>query len=441
MPSRLLLPGLSLGYFLVLLDLTIVSVALPAIGADLHAGLSGLQWVTNGYTITFAALLLTAGRLADRLGAVRVFVGGLVAFGALSALTAAAGTLPVLVALRLALGVAGACVLPASLGILTAAWRDPAARARAVGAWAALTGLALVAGPVAGGILVETAGWRWIFLVNVPLAAAGVVLTVRSAPRTPPAAARGLDLTGQVAAVIALGALVYALVEGPVLAAGAVAVVAGAVFVAVERRAGDAALLPPALLRAPGVRPAVLAGLLATFGLSGLLFVLSLALQAERGWSALGTGLAFLPLTVPTVVNPPLTGRLTARFGPRRPATLGFLLMAGGAAVLAASTALAATLAGLLAFGTGVSFTLPALVAGVATAVPARYAGIGAGVLNSGRQVGAALGVAVLGLVPSRALLVLVGVLLAGAVVTTFGLRDGTLGHGRVTLGRERGSS
>ncbi|MFB6893578.1 MFS transporter [Kitasatospora sp. NPDC056327] len=446
-PSRALLIGLSLGYFMVLLDMTIVSVALPAIADYLDVGLSGLQWVTNGYTITFAALLLTAGWLSDRFGGRRVFLWGLVGFGVLSGVSAFATTLSALITLRLALGAAGALLLPASLAVITNAYTVPAERARAVGSWAAITGAALAAGPVVGGVLTDTVGWRAIFLINVPLALASFVITVKLAPETALKQRSGLDLTGQLSGVIALAALVYALIEGPdkgwtaggVLTAFAVTVVAAAVFTGAELRAGDSAMLPLRMFRNRGFSSAVAAGLLANFGLSGLLFVLSLYFQDGRGYSPVTAGLAFLPLTLPTAFNPIFTGRLVGRIGPRRPATTGFVLMGVGALVQAPFTgdgpvALVATVIGLLAFGFGVSFALPALVAGVASTVPTELAGMGAGTLNSARQVGASLGVAVLGVIldlssssadGTRWALVAGGVaLLAGALIAFSGLHS-----------------
>ena len=444
-PSRTLLIGLSLGYFMVLLDLTIVAVALPAIGRGLHTGLSGLQWVSSGYTLTFACLLLTAGWLADRVGGRRVFLCGLAAFGVLSGVSAAATSLSFLVVLRLALGAAGALLLPSSLAVITRACTDPAQRARAIGSWAAITGVALAAGPVAGGILTGTVGWRAIFLVNVPLALISLIITARLAPETPRRQRGRLDLTGQVSAIVALAALVYALIEGPndgwgtgwILGAFALAVISAAVFVFAETREGDAAMLPPRMFRSGGFSAALMAGLLANFGLSGLLFVLSLFFQEARGYSVIITGLVFLPLTVPTAINPVFTGRLVGRIGPRRPATIGFILMGLGALIQAPLTgnsglALAATVIGLLVFGTGVSFALPALVAGVASTVPSELAGIGVGALNSARQVGAVLGVAVLGVIVNLAsstadgtrlaLIVSAVTLLAGAVIAAVGL-------------------
>jgi MFS transporter, DHA2 family, methylenomycin A resistance protein len=448
-PSRTLLVGLSLGYFMVLLDLTIVSVALPAISRSLGVGLSALEWVTNGYTVTFAALLLTAGWLSDRFGGKRVFLCGLVSFGVLSGLSAAATSLGLLIALRLALGVAGALLLPASLAIITNAYQVPAERARAVGSWAAITGAALAAGPVVGGLLTESVGWCAIFLVNVPLALISLVVTARLAAETARKPHRSLDLTGQISAVVALAALVYGLIEGPaqgwsdprVLGAFALAVIIAATFVGAEIRAGDTAMLPPSMFRRRGFSAALTAGLLANFGVSGLLFVLSLFFQDSRGYSAAVTGVIFLPLTVPTAVNPIFTGRLVGRIGPRRPATIGFVLMGAGALVQAPFTgdsglAPSVTVVGLLLFGFGVSFALPALVAGVASTVPTEFAGIGAGALNSARQVGASLGVAVLGMVLSLtssnasgtriALIVCGAVLLVGACIAAAGLRGRT---------------
>lgn len=445
-PPLVLLIGLSLGYFMVLLDLTIVSIALPAISRSLDVGVSGLQWVTNGYTITFAALLITAGWLSDRFGGRRIFLIGLITFGVLSGISAAATNLSSLVVLRLALGAAGALLLPASLAVITRAYTDPAERSRAVGSWAAITGAALAAGPVVGGVLTETVGWRAIFLVNVPLAAISLIITLRMAPETARKQRGDLDLTGQISAVVALAALVYGLIEGPtrgwsdavILGAFALAAVAAVIFVVAQLRAGDAAMLPPRMFQSRGLSAALVAGLFANFGLAGLLFVLSLFFQDVRGYSSFTAGLVFLPLTIPTAINPIFTGRLVGRIGPRLPATLGFVLMSVGALIQAPFTgdsalALAATIVGLLAFGFGVSFALPALVAGVATTVPAEFAGMGAGTLNSARQVGASLGVAVLGIVVNlassdaagtRSALVVGGVfLLIGALVAGTGLR------------------
>ncbi|MFH8727932.1 MFS transporter [Streptomyces termitum] len=428
-----LLLGLSLGYFMVLLDTTVVTVALPAIGADLSGSRGGLQWVSNGYTLAFAALLLTAGALSDRYGDRRVFLTGLWLFAVLSALSAAAGSTGVLIALRVLLGAAGALLLPASLAIVARVHTDPAARARAMGAWAAITGTALAAGPLAGGVLTDAFGWRSVFLLNVPVALVGLVLTTRYAPSGPPGPAKGLDPLGQCTAALALTGLAYALVEsGPagwwsprVLAGGAVFAVAGALFVYAERRPESEAyapMLPLSLFRARTLSAGLVAGLLANFGLSGVLFVLSLSFQQERGHTAFATGLAFLPLTLPTAFNPVLTGRLVARVGARGPALAGFLMMGAGTLVPAVTTSPVPTGAGLALLGFGVSFALPPLMTAVLGAAPAHRTGTASGALNASRQTGATLGVAVLGALPTPTALLTaaLALLTAAAVAAAF---------------------
>ncbi|MEV0845931.1 MFS transporter [Streptomyces sp. NPDC049954] len=416
-PGGLLLLGISLGYFMVLLDTTVVTVALPAIGDDLSGSLSGLQWVSNGYTLTFAALLLTAGALSDRYGGRKVFVAGLWLFAAFSGASAAVGSLGALIALRALLGVAGALLLPTSLAIIAHAFTEPAARARAMGAWAAISGSALAAGPLVGGVLSDTLGWRAIFLINVPVALLSLALVVRHAPANVPGAARGLDLPGQTTAVLALTALTYGLIESgaegwgswQVLGSFALFLVSALLFVAAERRTPTprrAPMLPLGMFRERTLSSGLFAGLLVNFGLSGVLFVLSLSFQEAHGHSAFTTGLLFLPLTLPTAFNPVLTGRLVARIGARRPAVAGFLLMGTGALVQSAATsdgdstaALVTTCAGLLVMGFGVSFAIPPLMTAIVGSVPREQSGIASGALNSARQTGAVLGVSVLGAV------------------------------------------
>jgi DHA2 family methylenomycin A resistance protein-like MFS transporter len=442
-PGRPLLVGLSLGYFMVLLDTTIVAVALPKIGSSLRGGLTALQWVSNGYTLTFAALLLTAGVVSDRLGGRRVFLVGLGAFGVISAISAASTSMAMLISTRALLGIAGAMLLPSSLSLIANAFTDPAARARALGSWAAITGAALAAGPVVGGLLTDSVGWRSIFLVNVPVAAVSLFLTTRYAPETARNLGRGIDLPGQLTAVIALAALTFGLIESTprgwgsieVIGSLVLALVAGAAFLLIERREqrqGRVPMLPAGLFSSRTLQAGLFAGLLVNFGLSGALFVLSLFFQDGRGYTAATAGLAFLPLTLPTAFNPVFTGRLVGRIGPKVPSTIGFALMAVGAAIQALFTGnsgidLAATVVGLLALGFGVSFAIPSLITAIMSSVPKELTGIGGGALNSARQTGAVLGVAVLGAVlgasrtnatgTSIALAVCAALLALGAVV------------------------
>ncbi|EOD58440.1 MFS transporter [Amycolatopsis vancoresmycina] len=363
--ARLLI-GLSLGYFLVMLDTTIVTVALPALSSSLPAQ----QWISNGYTLTFAVFLLPAGAWSDRFGARRVFFLGLGSFAALSGLSALSFSTSLLIALRALLGVAGALLVPSSLSLIAAAWPAPAARAKAMGVWAALSGTGLVAGPVLGGLLTEAFGWRAIFLVNVPVAVVATALS-RPAPSTPPRPGR---------------------------------------------------MLPARLFRVRAFPLGLVAGAIVNFGLSGVLFVLSLYFQETRGYPPSATGLTFLPLTIPTAFNPILTGRMVARFGPRIPAVSGFLLMAGGTFVQACSTSAVLSVVALALLGFGVSLAIPALLTAVVAAAPPDLTGVAGGALNAARQAGAVLGVAVLGAVvagttTSIALVTASGLLLAGALV------------------------
>lgn len=442
-PRRLLILSLSLGYFMVLLDTTVVNVALPAIGHDLGGGLSGLQWVINGYTLTFAAMLLTMGALADRFGARRVFLMGTGAFAIASAITAAAPSLGFLIGMRLVLGIAGAALLPASLAVIATAFNDPAQRARALGIWAAITGAALAAGPVVGGVLTDTLGWRSIFVLNVPVALLSIALTRRHAPETARSPNRTIDLAGQITAIVALGSLTYGLIEseakgwGSAVVIGTLALGAASAlaFVLIERAQGEdrKPMLPPSLFRIPTFSVGLITGMLVNFGLSGVLFILSLHFQEDLGYSTLVAGLAFLPLTLPTAFNPIYTGRVVAKHGPRIPSVVGFTLMAIGALLPVAflsnsgSVSIVATSVGLLVFGFGVSFAIPSLIAAVIGSVPKEQAGIGAGALNSSRQTGAVMGVAILGAILGAAssglagtrvaLVVMAALLLIGALL------------------------
>ncbi|WIX85863.1 MFS transporter [Amycolatopsis sp. DG1A-15b] len=414
-----LLTGLSLGYFLVMLDTTIVTVALPALSPSLPAQ----QWISNGYTLTFAAFLLTAGAWSDRFGARRVFSAGLVSFAVLSGLSALSFSTPSLIALRALLGVAGALLVPSSLSLIAAAYPVPAARAKAMGVWAAVSGTGLVAGPLLGGLLTQAFGWRAIFLVNVPVAAVAFALS-RSAPPTPAKPGR-TDLTGQVSAVVALSALTYALIEsswGPLLLSAA----AAAVFVRSQRR--PEAMLPARLFRNRAFPLGLVAGAIVNFGLSGVLFVLSLYFQETRGYPPSLTGLAFLPLTIPTAFNPIFTGRLVARIGPRIPAVSGFSLMSAGTLLQAGSTSAVLSVVALALLGFGVSLAIPSLLTAVVASAPPDLTGVAGGALNAARQTGAALGVAILGALlagttTSIALIAAAGLLLVGALVVLFPIR------------------
>ncbi|MEV5715502.1 MFS transporter [Amycolatopsis mediterranei] len=312
---------------------------------------------------------------------------------------------------------AGALLVPSSLSLIAAAHPVPAARAKAMGVWAAVSGTGLVAGPPLGGLLTEAFGRRAIFLVNVPVAAVAWALS-RSAPSSPARPGR-IDVRGQLSAVVALSTLTYALIESS-WGALLLSVVAVAVFVRSQRH--PEAMLPARLFRNRAFPLGLAAGAIVNFGLSGVLFVLSLYFQGNRGYPPSATGLAFLPLTIPTAFNPIFTGRSVARSGSRIPAVSGFLLMSAGTLIQVWSTSPALSAVALALLGFGVSLAIPSLLAAVVAAAPPELTGIAGGGLNASRQTGAALGVAILGALltgttASIALVTAAGVLLAGALV------------------------
>jgi DHA2 family methylenomycin A resistance protein-like MFS transporter len=393
-----------LGFFVIPLDALVVNVALPAIGRDLGGGMTGLQWVVDGYTLLFAALLLSAGALSDRIGARRSFGAGLAAFVVASAACGLAPGLGVLAAARLAQGAGAAVMLPASLALIREAYHDAARRARAIAIWSLGAAVASAAGPVAGGFLTLLT-WRAVFFLNLPVGAVALYLltgVARSPRRAVP-----FDRVGQVTAVVGMGGLTYGLIEGGadgfaaprVLAALAVAVAALVAFFVAQVR-GAHPMVPLGLFRSRPVAVSVSAGFTFTVGFYGLVFLLSLYLQQLRGLSPLATGLTFLPMTALTAVVTLVAPRVAARFGARVPLAAGQLLIAAGLlglclAVAGAPTWLLAALT--VPVGLGSSLAVPTLTALLVGSVPAERAGTAGGVLNTCRQLGGALAVAVFG--------------------------------------------
>lgn len=396
-----------LGYFMIILDTTIVTVALPAMRRDLHTGVSGLQWVVDGYTLLFATLLLAGGALGDRCGARRVFQLGQLLFVAASAACAVAPTVVVLVLARLLQGIGAALAVPASLALLRVTFEDVEDRARVVGIWGGIAGVAAAGGPVVGGILVSAVSWRAVFLVNVPIGLAGIALTARhvAAPEGRP---RGLDPVAQVVAITALAALTVSLIEGEragwksasVLTGFAVFLVGNASFVALERHSRDP-MLPLALFRDSTFAGATLVGILINLGFYGELFVLNLYFQQVLGYSPVRAGVALLPQMAMAFIASPLSGRFTARVGGPRVTMLAGLCLGGagllGLIVSDVHTPYAMLVVPLLAAGFGMAFTMPAATTAVVEAAPVERAGLASGVINAARQVGGVVGVAVLG--------------------------------------------
>ncbi|HEX8929993.1 MAG TPA: DHA2 family efflux MFS transporter permease subunit, partial [Actinomycetota bacterium] len=318
-----------LGSGLALLDATVVNVALPRIGEDLDADLGGLQWTLNGYTLTLAAFILLGGSLADRLGRRRVFILGTVWFAVASALCGLSPNVEVLIAARTLQGVGGALLTPGSLAIIMASFA-PEDRGRAIGAWSGLGGIAGAAGPFAGGWLVEAASWRWVFLVNLPLAVVVVLVAARHVPESiDPTATGRLDVTGAALGAVGLAGITYASIAGgergldpAVVAAGLVGLLALVAFVALERRS-DHPLVPPELFAS---RQFTVTNI-ATFAIYGafgaVFFLLVLHLQVVAGFSPLAAGTAMLPVTLLLLVLSARSGALAARIGPRLPMAAG----------------------------------------------------------------------------------------------------------------------
>ncbi|WP_411128765.1 MFS transporter [Streptomyces sp. x-19] len=406
--SPLPLVAVCLGYFLVILDVTVVTVALPDLGRALGAGMTGLQWAVDGYTLVFAGLLLFCGGLADRRGGRPVFLTGLVVFAAASAGCALAASIPVLVAARLVQGVGAALLVPASLTLLRAAYPEPADRARAFGLWGAVAGLAAGAGPVLGGVLVASFGWRAVFLVNLPAALVAVVLTLRQIPRSPTTPTRrGLDVPAQTAAAVCVAALAAGCIEAGapgrpravVLGVFVVALLGLAAFVLLERRA-PAPMLPLVLFRSRAFTASAVVGVLLNAGFYGLLFLAPLYFQQVHHYSALRTGFALLPAVGLVAVGSAWAGRLTARSGPRPPMVAGLVIGAAGLAgwlCAGPGTPYAVLVAPMAAAGFGTALAVPAATAAVMESVPGERGGAAAAVFNAARQLGSVLGVAVFG--------------------------------------------
>ncbi|MDX3231106.1 MFS transporter [Streptomyces sp. ME19-01-6] len=405
--SRLAFAGIAAGNLLVLLDTSILNVAVPDLQRSLHPTAAALPWAVDAYTVVFAGLLLAAGVFADRWGARRVYRAALAAFAALSALCAAAPDAGTLIVGRALLGVAGAGLVPASLALLIHLNPDPARRTRAIGAWTALSGLGAAAGPVLGGGLVELGGWRLVFLVNPPIALAALLLARRlPAPRT--TVVRALDRPGLLLSTAVLGALTFGLVEAGIEGWGSpyawapIAVALGAlVALAVVERRVAAPVLPPALLALGRVRAAMAAAAVSCFGYFGGMYMLALWLQHTYALSPFQAGLASLPLTFPVCVMPFFTGRLVTRYG-ARPVLLAGMSATVVAGVLLAfcgggHVPLALLVAAELALAATGTLSIPGAAAAMAVSTPPELAATGQGALNGVRQAGSALGVAVLG--------------------------------------------
>ena len=415
--------------FMIMLDNTVVNVALPSIQKDLGASISGLEWTINGYTLSFAVLLATGGRLGDIFGRRRMFLAGVTIFAAASATAGLAPDETSLVISRVVQGVGAALMMPGTLSIITDVF-PPEERGKAMGTWAGVSALALAIGPVLGGFLTESVTWRAIFYINIPVAIGAVLATlfaVRESRDT--SVGRDVDYPGVAIITAGLTALVLALVEGNAWGWGsteiigllAVAVIALPVFVAVENRV-KVPIVQFDLLGDRNFLGAVVVALVVSFAMLGVFFFLALYMQDILGYSPLEAGVRFLPMTLAIVAVAPIAGRLADRYGPR-------WLIGGGLTLVAASlftfsgiavdSSYLDLLPGFMLLGIGIAMTMSPMTSAAMNAVPVQKAGVASGVLSMFRMVGGSLGVAVTGAIFQALVTSQLGTLLTGSGITS----------------------
>jgi EmrB/QacA subfamily drug resistance transporter len=389
------------------LDSTIVNVALPSIQRELHTSVSGLQWIIDAYTLVLASFLMLSGSTADRIGRRRTFQTGLAAFTLGSLLCSVAPSLGWLIAFRMLQAVGGSMLNPVAMSIITNTFIEPRERARAIGIWGGVIGISMALGPIVGGILVETVGWRGIFWVNLPVGVAAIILTALYVPESRAPRARPFDPVGQVLVIVTLAALTYGIIEGPasgwtsakILGCFAVALAALATLIRYEPRRADP-LIDLRFFRSAPFSGATLIAICAFAALGGFLLLSTLYLQNVRGYSALHAGLFMVPLAAMTMVGAPISGRIVAARGPRLP-----LIVAGAGIIVAGLmlTRLTATtpagwlIAAFVLFGVGFGAVNAPITNTAVSGMPRSQAGVAAAVASTSRQVGQSLGVAVIG--------------------------------------------
>lgn len=392
---------------IVSLDNTALNVALPALQSDLHASTSGLQWTIDAYTLVLASLLMLAGSTADRIGRKRVFMAGLVVFTIGSALCSLAPDLNSLIVFRMVQAVGGSMLNPVAMSIITNTFTNPRERARAIGVWGAVVGISMAAGPLIGGLLVETVGWRAIFWVNLPVGLAALLLTLRFVPESRAAKARRADPVGQVLVMLLFGSLTYAIIEAPTAPAAEVLVFGGLALAALvgllvhePRRAEP--LIDLRFFRSAPFSGATVIAVSAFAALGGFLFLSTLYLQNVRGLDALHAGLWMLPMAALCFVCAPVAGRVVGNRGPRLPLLIaGASMTASGIlfAAFEAESSDATLVLGYILFGLGFGFVNAPITNTAVSGMPRAQAGVAAAVASTSRQLGQALGVAVIGAV------------------------------------------
>ncbi|MDH6434218.1 EmrB/QacA subfamily drug resistance transporter [Streptomyces sp. SAI-144] len=392
---------------IVSLDTTALNVALPSMQRGLDASTAGLQWTIDAYTLVLASLLMLAGSTGDRIGRKRVFMAGLIVFTIGSALCSAAPNLEALIAFRMVQAVGGSMLNPVAMSIITNTFTDPRERARAIGAWGAVVGISMAAGPLLGGVLVDSVGWRSIFWVNLPVGLAALLLTLRYVPESRAPKARRPDPVGQVLVIALFGSLTYAIIEAPasgfsyVLPFAVVAVVALAGLLWYEPRR-DEPLIDLRFFRSAPFSGATVIAICAFAGLGGFLFLSTLYLQNVRGLDALHAGLWMLPMAVPILLCAPLAGRLVGSRGPRLPLVIAGVMMTASGVLFAAfdaETSDVTLFLGYVLFGIGFGLVNAPITNTAVSGMPRAQAGVAAAVASTSRQLGQTLGVAVIGAV------------------------------------------
>jgi EmrB/QacA subfamily drug resistance transporter len=400
---------MSLGVLIAQIDTSVVNLAVKSIGADFKASVTALQWIVDAYNLVYASLLLSAGTLADLYGRRLIFALGIGLFSLGTLVCGLAPDVATLVIGRAVAGLGAALEVPASLAILTIAYPDSRERTRALGIWASCYGIAMVIGPTAGGMLVDSSGWRSIFLLIVPFCAVTLFLVLTSVPESSSPHGRRLDLPGQALAIAALGSFSLAAIEGPrwgwastaSVGAFSFSIVAAALFF--RRQAGaTGALVPLPMLRHRVFTACLAVATSMTFGAYAMLFLTPLYFQTVRGASALHAAVALLPMSLSFIVTSQLSGPVANKLGPRVPMTAGMTLMGFGLLMLALiplNDSLALIETALLAIGCGLGLNAGPMNAVAVANVPATRSGTASGLINTARMVGATLGVAVLGAV------------------------------------------
>ncbi|MCM2388530.1 MFS transporter [Streptomyces albipurpureus] len=398
---RLLVLGICcMSLLIVSLDNTILNVALPSMGRELDASVSGLQWTIDAYTLVLASLLMLAGSTADRIGRRKVFMAGLVLFTLGSLLCSLAPSLELLVVFRMVQAVGGSMLNPVAMSIITNTFTDPAERARAIGVWGGVVGISMAAGPLVGGLLVDTVGWRSIFWVNLPIGVAAMVLTWLYVPESRAPHPRRTDPVGQLLIIVLLGSLTYSIIEKSLVFAVVAALALGGVLRYEPRRREP--LIDLRFFRSAPFSGATVIAISAFAALGGFLFLNTLYLQDVRGYSALHAGLYMLPMAGLTLVCAPLSGRLVGSRGPRLPLLIAGTTMAASGVLFAAFDAETSTVllfTGYVLFGIGFGMVNAPITNTAVSGMPRSQAGVASAVASTSRQIGQTLGVAVIGTV------------------------------------------